>query len=97
MNEYDFGFIEKPINGRGFKVTLNKFREVWYIHIREYIEDGDTQKWYPTKKGIAIRGEYADLLSFIFNDIGDLLTKIYHKDIKEIIEVSQLDFFKELE
>jgi hypothetical protein len=96
MTEYDFGFIEKPINGKGFKITLNKFRGNWYIHIREYIEDGDTQQWYPTKKGISVRGEYADLLSFIFNDIGNLLTNIYYKDIKELIDDGQLSLFKEL-
>ena len=39
--EYDLGFVTTPMNGKVLKVTVNQFREQWYVHLREYMEDPD--------------------------------------------------------
>ena len=93
MSEYDFGFVYPPENNKGVKVTVNKFRNQWYVHLREYMEDQDEGTWFPTKKGIAIKAEYVDILAYIFTDAGNLLTQIYYDDIYEIIGEKQLDLF----
>lgn len=95
--EYDFGFITAPENGKGTKVTVNKFREQWYIHLREYMEDQDTGTWFPTKKGIAIKSEYVDVLAYIFTDAGKLLTSIYYDEIAGISTQKQLELFEGLD
>lgn len=97
MDSYDYGFVTAPENGKGTKVTVNKFRGQWYIHIREYLEDGDTGTWFPTKKGIAIKAEYVDLLAYILTDIGSLLTSIYYEEISDIIVSKQLNLFEDIE
>jgi hypothetical protein len=35
------------------RLTVNEFREVEYIHLREYYQDMD-ETWLPTKKGISL-------------------------------------------
>jgi hypothetical protein len=51
--EIDFGTAFHKPNGNAVKVTVNEFREVVYLHIREYAMDGDTGYWYPTKSGFS--------------------------------------------
>lgn len=97
MSEYDFGFISPPNDGKGIKVTVNKFKHQWYIHLREYMEDQDEGTWFPTKKGIAVKAEYADLLAYVFSDAGKLLTQIYYDELNNIIAEKQLELFKEEE
>lgn len=97
MSEYDFGFVYPPENNKGVKVTVNKFRNQWYVHLREYMEDQDEGTWFPTKKGIAIKAEYVDILAYIFTDAGNLLTQIYYDDIYEIIGEKQLDLFEDIQ
>ena len=97
MSEYDFGFVYPPENSKGVKVTVNKFRNQWYVHLREYMEDQDEGTWFPTKKGIAIKAEYVDILAYIFTDAGNLLTQIYYDDIYEIIGEKQLDLFEDIQ
>jgi hypothetical protein len=94
VSEYDFGFISPPENGKGVKVTVNKFRHQWYVHLREYMEDQDEGTWFPTKKGIAIKAEYVDILAYVFNDAGNLLTDIYYKEINKLINEKQLELFE---
>lgn len=96
MSEYDFGFVYPPENNKGVKVTVNKFRNQWYVHLREYMEDQDEGTWFPTKKGIAIKAEYVDILAYIFTDAGNLLTQIYYDDINGIIGEKQLDLFEDI-
>ena len=96
MSEYDFGFVYPPENNKGVKVTVNKFRNQWYVHLREYMEDQDEGTWFPTKKGIAIKAEYVDILAYIFTDAGNLLTQIYYDDIDGIIGEKQLDLFEDI-
>lgn len=93
--EYDFGFIYPPENGKGVKVTVNKFRHQWYVHLREYMEDADEGTWFPTKKGIAIKSEFVDILAYIFTDAGNLLTQIYYDEVNGIIKEKQLELFGE--
>ena len=96
MSEYDFGFVYPPENNKGVKVTVNKFRNQWYVHLREYMEDQDEGTWFPTKKGIAIKAEYVDILAYIFTDAGNLLTQIYYDDISGIIGEKQLNLFEDI-
>ncbi len=93
MSEYDFGFISPPENGKGIKVTVNKFRHQWYVHLREYMEDQDEGTWFPTKKGIAIKSEYVDILAYVFADAGKLLTQIYYDEVNGILDERQLELF----
>lgn len=95
MEEYDFGFIAPPANGKGVKITVNKFRSQWYVHVREYIHDEDTDSWFPTKKGIAIQAEYIDLVSYILGDVGSLLTDIYYRDLNKLLPQRQLELFED--
>ena len=95
MEEYDFGFISSPENGKGVKVTVNKFRSQWYVHIREYIYDGDSDTRFPTKKGIAIKAEYVDIVSYILSDVGNLLTDIYYSELNDILPEKQLNLFED--
>lgn len=95
MDEYDFGFISSPENGRGVKVTVNNFRSQWYVHIREYIYDEDNDKWFPTKKGMAIKSENIDVLNYMLSDVSKLLTDIYYQEINDILPEKQLNLFEE--
>lgn len=92
--EYDLGFIRPPKNGKGIKVTLNKFRGIWYLHIREYIEDVDEGIWYPTGKGIAIESEYVGILSYSVDQAEKLLRDIFYNEIDTLID-KQLELFNE--
>jgi hypothetical protein len=95
MDEYDFGFVHPPINGKALKVTVNEFRGQWYVHLREYIEDQDEDIWFPTKKGIAIKAEYVDVVGQMFLDAGSLLTSIYLDMINnDVLDNRQLDLFE---
>jgi hypothetical protein len=94
-DEYDLGFVHPPNNGKAFKVTISNFKGQWYTHIREYIENPDDGVWFPTKKGIAIKAEYVDVLGQMFIDAGDLLRDIYLHDIEtSILEAKQLNLFE---
>ena len=61
------------------------------------MEDQDEGTWFPTKKGIAVKAEYADLLAYVFSDAGKLLTQIYYDELNNIIAEKQLELFKEEE
>ncbi len=95
MDEYDFGFISEPINGKGTKITVNQFRGQWYVHIREYMQDQDTGEWFPTKKGMSIKSEYLDVVTAILTNVGVLLTDIYYQDVAKILPERQLNLFKD--
>ena len=97
MEEYDFGFIAPPNNGKGVKITVNKFRSQWYVHIREYMYDGDTDVWFPTKKGIAITSEYIDIASYTLDQASNLLTDIYYRDLNKLLPEKQLELFEEID
>lgn len=94
--EYDFGFIKPPIKGKGIKLTLNKFRGNWYLHLREYIEDPDAGLWYPTSKGISIDSECIGILSYSVNKAEHLIRDIYFTEINNITE-KQLELFNTIE
>jgi hypothetical protein len=94
--EFDLGFVYAPENGKGLKVTINKFRDQWYVHLREYVEDPDEDIWFPTKKGIAIKSEYVDVVAEMFADAGQILANVYRSNIYNLIlEDKQLELFKE--
>lgn len=90
--EYDLGFVNKNQLGKGLKVTVNCFRDQWYVHLREYIHDVDENIWFPTKKGIAVKAEDIDTVTYLFSKAGELLTDIYYR---EIPQEKQLNLFSE--
>lgn len=80
MNEeYDLGFVYKNDNGKGLKVTLSCFRGNWYTHLREYVYDGDTDRWFPTKKGIAVKAEHVDLVAHLFSQAGEIVATEFYE------------------
>lgn len=88
---YDFGIAYRKNDDFGVKVTMSEFRGRVYIHIREYIYDGDEEVWIPTKKGYAIDANEVD-------SVISLLQKASAKLAKEIKPTDQLNLtFEELE
>lgn len=77
--EIDLGFVGYITEDKAVKITLNEFRGVEYVHIREYMKDGDTGKWFPTKKGLALRPEHVDMAAHLLGAAGEILTKTYLK------------------
>lgn len=80
--EIDLGFVGYVTDEKAIKITINEFRGREYIHIREYMKDGDTGAWYPTKKGLALRPEHVDMAAHLLDRAGDILTKIYLEKIE---------------
>lgn len=85
-DEYDLGFVYKQENDKGLKVTLSCFRGNWYVHLREYIYDGDEDHWFPTKKGIAVKAEYIDLVASKFAEAGSIATEEFYNSLSELIK-----------
>lgn len=89
--ELDFGVAYNKPNGNVVKVTCNSFRNKTYVHIREYIYDGDEEKWIPTSKGIAMPAEEVDTVIWLLWSVSMELGKPYDRPL-------QLEFdFKETE
>ena len=53
----DYGTAFHKHNSNAVKVTLNEFRDILYLHIREYAMDGDTGTWFPTKTGFSFHAD----------------------------------------
>lgn len=68
----DFGTAFHKPNGNAVKVTLNEFRGKLYLHIREYMMDGDTGYWFPTKSGY----------SFDANEVSSLIPLLEDAEAK---------------
>ena len=77
MVELDFGIAYKNKIGNAIKVTVNEFRGQIYCHIREYGYDGDDERWYPTKKGIALLAEEVDTVIWLLESVSQELAKPY--------------------
>lgn len=90
--EIDLGFVGYITEDKAIKITINEFRGVEYIHIREYMRDGDTGHWYPTKKGLALRPEHVDMAAYLLDQAGDILTKVY---LNKLGMEKQLELFEE--
>lgn len=77
---YDFGTAFHKNNGNAVKVTLNEFRDILYLHIREYAMDGDTGAWYPTKTGFSFPADEVTSLIPLLEDAGELVASKYVYD-----------------
>ncbi len=73
----DFGTAFHKPNGNAVKVTLNEFREIVYLHIREYMLDGDTGVWFPTKTGFSFPADEVSSLIPLLEDAAALMAKQY--------------------
>jgi hypothetical protein len=73
----DFGTAFHKNNGNAVKVTLNEFRDIIYLHIREYAMDGDTGHWYPTKTGFSFQADEVTSLIPLLEDAANHVAKQY--------------------
>ena len=87
----DIGEAYRKPNGNIVKVTLNEFREIFYVHIREYSLDGDTGYWFPTKSGYAILADEVSSIIPLLEEAETIVSQKYKRS-------DQLSFnFKESE
>ena len=87
----EIGEAYRKPNGNIVKVTLNEFREIFYIHIREYSLDGDTGYWFPTKSGYALLADEVSSIIPLLEEAETLVSQKYKRS-------DQLSFnFKESE
>jgi hypothetical protein len=75
--EVDFGTAFHKNNGNAVKVTLNEFRDIVYLHIREYAMDGDTGHWYPTKSGFSFPADEVSSLIPLLEEAEVLVANQY--------------------
>ena len=76
----DIGEAYRKPNGNIVKVTLNEFREISYIHIREYSLDGDTGYWFPTKSGYALLADEVSSIIPLLEEAETIISKKYKRD-----------------
>ena len=78
-NTIDFGIVcIKGNSGNALKVTANTFNNKRYLHIREYMLDGDTGKLFPTKTGVSMDPNELDSLIEILDNANKVLNKSLH-------------------
>jgi hypothetical protein len=76
-SSYDFGTAFHKNNGNAVKVTINEFRDILYLHIREYAMDGDTGQWYPTKTGFSFQADEVSSLIPLLLDAEAVVAQNY--------------------
>jgi len=76
----DFGTAFHKPNGNAVKVTLNEFRDILYLHIREYAMDGDTGYWYPTKSGFSLLADEVSSLIPLLENASEAVAQKYRYD-----------------
>jgi len=72
---YDFGIAYIRKDEHAVKVTMSEFRGQNYIHIREYLYDGDEEIWFPTKKGYALIAEEVDSVIYLLQQASKQLAR----------------------
>ena len=75
----DIGEAYRKPNGNIVKVTLNEFRDVFYVHIREYSLDGDTGYWFPTKSGYALLADEVSSIIPLLEEAESIISKKYKR------------------
>ena len=75
--EKDFGTAFHKKNGNAVKVTVNTFRGITYLHIREYMMDGDTGVWFPTKTGFSMPADEVTSLTPLLEEAGEFVAQQY--------------------
>jgi len=85
----DIGIGYTKNNGHIVKVTVNEFRNLLYVHIREYRMDGDTGFWFPTKSGYAMPAEEIDTIIELLSNASQKIAENSRKFSK------QLELFEE--
>lgn len=78
--EIDFGTAFRKANGNIVKVTMNEFRDMVYLHIREYALDGDTGRWYPTKTGFSFQADEVSSLIPLLEEAASTIARHYIVD-----------------
>jgi hypothetical protein len=53
MSDEIYTRVIQETDHKQIRLTINEFREVEYIHLREYYQDMD-ENWLPSKKGISM-------------------------------------------
>tara|TARA_R110000782_G_scaffold270131_2_gene369654 strand:+ start:519 stop:791 length:273 start_codon:yes stop_codon:yes gene_type:complete len=78
--DIELGEAYRKANGNIVKVTLNEFREIFYLHIREYVLDGDTGHWFPTKSGYALLADEVSSVIPLLIKAENIISKKYKRD-----------------
>jgi hypothetical protein len=73
----DFGTAFHKPNGNAVKVTLNEFNSILYLHIREYMMDGDTGYWFPTKTGFSMPADEVSSLIPLLEEASEVVAQRY--------------------
>ena len=84
--EIDLGVAYYKNENTVVKVTASYFDKMsqWYVHIREYGYDGDTNTWFRTPKGYAIKAEELDsVIDLLQKASKELTDKFYEEHNKE--------------
>lgn len=76
----DLGTAFHKNNGNAVKVTINEFRDIVYLHIREYAMDGDTGNWFPTKTGFSMPADEVSSLLPLLAEASNIISKKYIAD-----------------
>lgn len=53
MSDEVYTRIIEDFGDKQIRLTINEFRDIEYIHLREYYQDMD-ENWLPSKKGISM-------------------------------------------
>lgn len=53
MSDELYSRIIEDFGEKQIRLTINVFRDVEYLHLREYYQDLD-ENWLPTKKGVSM-------------------------------------------
>lgn len=85
----DFGTAFHKHNGNAVKVTLNEFRDITYLHIREYAMDGDTGQWYPTKTGFSFQADEVTSLIPLLEEAARAVAQKYTWSTQLELELEQ--------
>jgi len=62
-------------NENQIRITTNEFKNIIYVHVREYQMDGDTGNWFPTAKGYSILGNEVDSVIELLQEASDYITQ----------------------
>ena len=53
MSDELYTRVIEDFGDKQIRLTINEFRDVEYLHLREYYQDLD-EKWLPSNKGVAM-------------------------------------------
>ena len=82
----DIGVAYNTKSGNRLKIEIGYFDKMdqYYVHIREFMMDGDTGAWFRTAKGYAILAEEVDSVITLLQVASDKLTERFYAEQKQL-------------